>query len=164
MGARTRGGFGVLAGPLVVPRRKTTLRGRDTLRSEEDEDDEREHDRARRIWGEIRRMSSVGSGGEVEEERKVSYMSVLGENRKEEADRRRKAISERALRNRRSLGADTLRSLVPTEVDGITSGQVARGSENETMSKRPTVSKMDSLDGRGKGKENVLWSWTGWWQ
>lgn len=166
--ARTTGGC-VPGLPPVVPRRKASLRTRFARvaggRDEEDEN-EREHDRAKKIWTEIRRMSSVGSGEESDEERKASVSSRYREDRhgQSEVERRRDVIREKALRNRRSVGADTLRSLVPTETEVNTCGQEGYSGDKETTPKRVTVSNIESLNGRGKGKENMRWSWAGWWQ
>lgn len=188
-------GFGGDVGllPLVVPRRRASLRTRFAQRGglkeaaageprrgcgggggggEEGEDEseveQREHDRARKIWTEIRRMSSVGSGGggEEEKDRRASGSSTVAEEEdgvsRSEVERRREVIRERALRNRRSVGADTLKSLVPTEAGTNT---YAQAGDRETTPKRAVASsKIGSLNGRGKGKENMRWSWTGWWQ
>lgn len=162
---RTRGGGGF---PPVVPRRRASLRrgwfaetgeiggqGETGEEEEEEEEEEREHDRARKIWTEIRRMSSVGGEGE----RRVSGATAIGEKRvgRSEVERRREVIREKALRNRRSVGADTLKSLVPTEAGS--------GDRETTPKKAAPPSKVETaLNGRGKGKENMRWSWTGWWQ
>jgi hypothetical protein len=139
---------------------------------DKEDENEREHDRARKIWTEIRRMSSVGSGGSRDEDRKVSAGSTCAENRHglSHVGRRRELIREKALRNRRSVGADTLRSLVPTVADANTCGPTAHDSDKEITPKRLVASmdgmngRGDSMNGRGKGKENMRWSWTGWWQ
>lgn len=193
--AGTVRGGGYVAGPRppVVPRRKASLRQTSSVAlaegkgggEEEDGDgeDESGHDAARKIWTEIRRMSSVGSGG-GERDRKVSAAS----SGMWEVDRRREAVRERALRNRRSVGADTLRSLVPTVAEVNTNANNtcgARDTDDETTPKRlvaaPKIEgvggraetmngrakgkeNVDSMNGRGKGKENMRWSWTGWWQ
>lgn len=176
LGGRSRGGY--VREPPVVPRRKASLRTAFTQvagerkGTEKEDDNERDHDRARKIWTEIRRMSSVGSGGSGDDDRKVSTGSTWTENRHSQTvvDRRREMLREKALRNRGSVGADTLRSLVPTTVDTNTLGVTNRGGEN-VAPERPVVAKMDSTNGKGdtmngrsKEKENVRWSWTGWWQ
>ncbi|OIW32116.1 hypothetical protein CONLIGDRAFT_712510 [Coniochaeta ligniaria NRRL 30616] len=166
-----RGGYG--AGGPVVPRRKGSLRASflgqvagENGGEEGQDENEAEHDRARKIWTDIRRMSSVGSGGEGDEDRKVSAGSTYSELRhgKSDVDRRREMIRERALRNRRSVGADTLRSLVPTVAEGNSCAPLIQDGDRDMTLKRLGAAKMDSVSGRGKGKENMRWSWTGWWQ
>ncbi|KAB5532758.1 hypothetical protein GE09DRAFT_1251653 [Coniochaeta sp. 2T2.1] len=166
----TDGGGGGLQPP-VVPKRKASLRTSLAMR-EVGEEDDLENDRARKIWGEIRRMSSVGSGKSGDEgERNVSGGS-------HEVDRRREEITDKALRNRRSVGTNTLRSLVPNAPDMNAGTQGARNGENDTTPKRLAdvtaggingrsnnmSGRGDSIDSRTRGKENMRWSWTGWWQ
>jgi hypothetical protein len=170
MGARMR------AIPPVVPKRKGSLRmafvqttaGGDARVDHEDDECERQNDRAREIWTDIRRMSSVGSVGEGEEDRRVSAGSashVVSDRERNDVERRRAAIREKALRNQRSVGADTLRSLVPTLAEENVCGQGE--VDRDGAPKSAVMHRIDSLNGRGrkeKEKENLRWNWTGWWQ
>ncbi|KAB5536056.1 hypothetical protein GE09DRAFT_1226811 [Coniochaeta sp. 2T2.1] len=171
-GRKGRDGGGGGLQPPVVPKRKASLRTSLAMRHAGDEDD-RENDRAKKIWGEIRRMSSVGSGKSGED----GARNVSGGS--QEVDRRRQEIKDKALRNRRSVGADTLRSLVPNAPPDMNAGTqgMVRNGETETTPKRLADvhtggmnergnmgSRGDSINSRARGKENMRWSWTGWWQ
>lgn len=83
---------------------------------------------------------------------------------REAVERRREFLRDQALRNRRSVGADTLRSLVPTvsslSLNGSGSGggggNYAEGSDLERSSGMMRTGKAKK-DGSGR------WGWGGWW-
>ncbi|KAI6382388.1 hypothetical protein MCOR25_000686 [Pyricularia grisea] len=79
--------------------------------------------------------------------------------RKRDPDARRESLRETALRNRRSLGVDTLRSLVPSECSSNNGSQkplVPSSHQYDPRSLRGNNSK-------GKREAGGRWGWGGWW-
>lgn len=144
---------------------------------DEDEENERQNDRARKIWSQIRRMSSVGSGGESDGyERTVSSGSVrvsnasVGNGLNDETEQRRAMFRDRALMNRHSVvGGETMHSFLPPVVDrkenrpALGNGMGEKGYEKEMGVRAGAVS--NSLSSRNrKEEENTRWGWSAWWQ
>ncbi|TLD26919.1 hypothetical protein PspLS_04716 [Pyricularia sp. CBS 133598] len=79
--------------------------------------------------------------------------------RRRDPDARRESLRETALRNRRSLGVDTLRSLVPSECSSNNDSQkpfVQSSHQYDLRSLRGNNSK-------GKREAGGRWGWGGWW-
>ncbi|PQE33351.1 ubiquitin-conjugating enzyme protein [Rutstroemia sp. NJR-2017a WRK4] len=107
----------------------------------------RDMDPARKIWSQMRRSSRPGKGGHPrtsisdghyfsadEEEREVGGGSVRGGQRVSPGlmgvDDRRMAVRDVALRNKRSVGQESLRSMVPSTFSGNGGGR-GKGVEGE---------------------------------
>ncbi|OTB08117.1 hypothetical protein M426DRAFT_7922 [Hypoxylon sp. CI-4A] len=156
----------IVAAPLV-PNRQGSLK-RATLESE------RSSDPARKIWTELRQTSSgnrpafhVSKANHLpaattfaEARKKAGSVSRPGSARPEsktEVQRRRELIQETAVRNRRSIGTDSLKSLVPSV------GEMSIDSkENSGLTEPPSPPRKQEsrLDGR---KREGRWSLGNWW-
>ncbi|KAH9438702.1 hypothetical protein MCOR02_002309 [Pyricularia oryzae] len=80
--------------------------------------------------------------------------------RKRDPDARRESLRETALRNRRSLGVDTLRSLVPSECSSNNGSQkplVQNSHQHDIRSLR------GNNNNKGKREAGGRWGWGGWW-
>ncbi len=88
---------------------------------------------------------------------------------RDEILRQREAIQTQALRNQRSVGADTLRSLVPTvaemSLDGKDAeGSVAKGERGERLRLGNVGGVLWDGGGAIRGKKEAgRWGWNGWW-
>ncbi|KAI0022684.1 hypothetical protein F4780DRAFT_162040 [Xylariomycetidae sp. FL0641] len=147
--------------PLVqVPQRRASLQ-----RSSSPE--EPGSDPARKIWTEMRRTSSGARPsfhvGKVNRSPAattyaVSHQESRAELRdtKAKVERQRALIRDTALRNKRSIGADSLKSLVPSMEDmSIGEKDRSQGHISGNATKRPDT----HFDGR---KRDGRWS-LGWW-
>lgn len=117
------------APPVRVPRRQASL-GNKILASDHNSnnggDDDDATDPARKIWTEMRRTSSgrpPSSSLHVSRVRRMpagpdpvtpEKAATASSGPNNEVERRRQQIRDMALRNKRSIGADSLRSLVPS--------------------------------------------------
>ncbi|KAI0489990.1 hypothetical protein F4859DRAFT_523782 [Xylaria cf. heliscus] len=124
-------------------------------------------DPARRIWMEMRRRASR-SGPNIRtlnaENSPTTAMRTLAERAstttssmrmKSEVDRRRELIRDVALRNKRSIGAESLKSLVPSMMDPEMASKEAWGDSSSRTSNKENVPPERRKQGR--------WSLTGWW-
>jgi hypothetical protein len=143
------------APPLRVPRRQASLSK--PLPGQDD-------DPARKIWTQIRRTSSNNRPGYVVSRVNRVPASVTDSSlpkagkasSRKGVDRQREIIREMAIQNQRSLGTESLRSLVPSPVytedlgsNGIQETTLPTGSGDELQSSR------NRRDGR--------WSLGNWW-
>ncbi|RYO95529.1 hypothetical protein DL764_007689 [Monosporascus ibericus] len=111
--------------PVSVPQRKASLGKQQQQQSTPDD----AMDPARKIWTEMRRKTSgrVTASLRVSKDRRLPPLSADLEPgprvemaslySQAEVERRRQQIRDMALRNKRSIGADSLRSLVPSLVE-----------------------------------------------
>ncbi|KAI1386367.1 uncharacterized protein F4822DRAFT_314167 [Hypoxylon trugodes] len=131
-------------------------------------------DPARKIWTELRRTSS-GQRPAFHVTSKANripaattFVDAPSPESKTDVQRRREEIRDTATRNRRSIGADSLKSLVPSVAEGI------EGKENRQRNKvDETPSPLERQDvsfeaqghrhGQGRKREG-RWSLGGWWQ
>lgn len=74
---------------------------------------------------------------------------------KSDVDRRRELIRDVALRNKRSIGADSLKSLVPSMMNLDISGREAWGGPSSSTFNKENVPPERRKEGR--------WSLAGWW-
>lgn len=168
---------------LMIPKRKGSLRR--CLRSPAgvqdphniiDEETERQNDRAKKIWSQIRRMSSVGgdNGDSDEGDRTVSPgpMRVSTSDLRDETEQQRKRtrLRERALANRHSMGGEVLRDFVPpprdTKENRPTTG-MAGGTEQgyeKQMGMRAGVAVTSLSSRERRDRANNRWWGSDWWQ
>ncbi|ORY63166.1 uncharacterized protein BCR38DRAFT_410123 [Pseudomassariella vexata] len=141
------------APPLIVPRRKTSLRKAST-------DLGTDMDPARKIWTQMRRTSSGSRPAYfVSRVNRIpgsstdsSMLSPQRTDLKSDVERQRDLIREMALHNKRSIGADSLRSLVPSPVDlGLDDKRETTNSEES-----------NSMASNGNKREG-RWSLNQWW-
>ncbi|KAI1083502.1 hypothetical protein F5B20DRAFT_407936 [Whalleya microplaca] len=119
-------------------------------------------DPARKIWTEMRRTSTsnrpafhVSRADRLPAE--TSLPSVTASpNPKTEVERRRELIRDTAVRNKRSIGADSLKSLVPSMVNMNLNGKEENIRPQTALGRRP-----DSPFG-GRRREG-RWSIGSWW-
>ncbi|KAI0100599.1 hypothetical protein GGR51DRAFT_563933 [Nemania sp. FL0031] len=122
-------------------------------------------DPARKIWTEMRRRSSRNRSN-VENAPVAAAWDILGRvsanmgsfsslRLKSDVDRRREVIRDVALRNKRSIGADSLKSLVPSMMNLDISSKGTSGSLSSNASNKENV----PPEGRKEGR----WSIAGWW-
>ncbi|KAI1275337.1 hypothetical protein F5Y07DRAFT_181733 [Xylaria sp. FL0933] len=128
---------------------------------------EQGEDPARKIWTEMRRRISQGRPNM--QRRNSNNMSAVatptipgrssintGSMRmKSDVDRRREMIRDVALRNKRSIGADSLKSLVPSMMNLDISGNEIWDDWSSNTSNKENVPPERRRDAR--------WSITGWW-
>ncbi|RYP79063.1 hypothetical protein DL771_000041 [Monosporascus sp. 5C6A] len=144
--------------PVRVPQRKASLR-----KPQQSPPDDTT-DPARKIWTEMRRKSSGGVAASlrISKARRLPALSADLEPgpragmpplySQAEVERRRQQIRDMALRNKRSIGADSLRSLVPSlaefhlDSNGVPE-DVTRGQETHSVGRKS--------EGR--------WNIGGWW-
>ncbi|KAK5634541.1 hypothetical protein RRF57_010254 [Xylaria bambusicola] len=126
-----------------------------------------EEDPARKIWIEMRRKTSrsrknpqTSTADEMAAKetppipgRTSIYAGSL--KFKSDVDRRRQMIRDVALRNKRSIGADSLKSLVPSLMNLDISGGEPWGDSSSTTSNKENVPPERRKEGR--------WSIAGWW-
>ncbi|TLS27803.1 hypothetical protein PpBr36_00997 [Pyricularia pennisetigena] len=79
--------------------------------------------------------------------------------RKRDPDARRESLRETALRNRRSLGVDTLRSLVPSECGSNNDSQKLLVQDSYQYDPRS----LRGNNSKGKREAGGRWGWGGWW-
>ena len=123
---------------------------------------ERSLDPARKIWAEMRRASSSSKSYQKQSpsvcgERAGPLSSCLGVSSspgRGEVNKRRQTLRETALRNQRSIGADTLRSLVPT---------MAESSIDEKHVHKRRIEKENKAIGTKTRKDSGRWPWASWW-
>ncbi|KAI3331505.1 hypothetical protein HD806DRAFT_518522 [Xylariaceae sp. AK1471] len=141
-----------------VPRRQATPQS-----SSPDQEDP-----ARKIWTQMRRRSSRG-GSTVRASRDESLsataspLSFTGKastitgpmKMRSDVDRRRELIRNAALRNKRSIGADSLKSLVPSMMDLDITGKDTWGKSSTASSNKENVPPEHKKEGR--------WSLAGLW-
>ncbi|KAI0871655.1 hypothetical protein GGS24DRAFT_470416 [Hypoxylon argillaceum] len=124
-----------------------------------------DEDPARKIWTEMRRRSSR-SRPSAENPPTTTAMSIFGRisantgslsslRMRSEVDRRREVIRDVALRNKRSIGADSLKSLVPSMMNLDVSSKESWGDESSNTSNKENVPPERRKEGR--------WSIAGWW-
>lgn len=119
-------------------------------------------DPARKIWAEMRRTSSSTKSYQgpspstcrTSTDTVSSCLGILSIQGREEVDRRRQTLRETALRNQRSIGAETLRSLVPTIPDL---------SINEKPVYGRRVEKENKAIGTKGRNDSGRWPWASWW-
>ncbi|KAI1365481.1 hypothetical protein F5Y08DRAFT_174041 [Xylaria arbuscula] len=126
-----------------------------------------EEDPARKIWTEMRRKTSRSGRntltGSVNNLSLPATPMIPGRTSfdtgslrvKTDVDRRRELIRDVALRNKRSIGADSLKSLVPSMMNLDISGKEAWGDSSSTTSNKENVPPERRKEGR--------WSLAGWW-
>ncbi|KAI0509339.1 hypothetical protein F5B22DRAFT_361154 [Xylaria bambusicola] len=125
-----------------------------------------EEDPARKIWTEMRRKTSrskttqIGNANETTTKEAPPFLGrasiYTGSLRlKSDVDRRRQMIRDVALRNKRSIGADSLKSLVPSLMNLDIGGKEAWGDSSSTTSNKENVPPERRKEGR--------WSIAGWW-
>lgn len=126
-----------------------------------------EEDPARKIWTEMRRKTSRGreNTGTGSVNNLTTRMMRTSPERtsfdtgslriKTDVDRRRELIRDAALRNKRSIGADSLKSLVPSLMNLDISGKEAWGDSSSATSNKENVPPERRKEGR--------WSLAGWW-
>ncbi|KLU86184.1 hypothetical protein MAPG_05201 [Magnaporthiopsis poae ATCC 64411] len=91
--------------------------------------------------------------------------NITSSSRGRETERRREALLETAVRNRRSLGIDTLRSLVPSETDGTLGGGADFGArrQQQQQQQQPQRDVVRRGSGKVKRESGGRWGWAGWW-
>lgn len=133
-------------------------------------------DPARKIWTEMRRTSSGRDPPSIHmhklrnlpASRSTALEPVTSPKAaaavppfQSEVERRRQQIKDTALRNKRSIGADSLRSLVPSlanfHLDG--SGEVGSGTIREQQDETETEMETYPAQQRSEGR----WSFGSWW-
>ncbi|KAI0457613.1 hypothetical protein F5B21DRAFT_512612 [Xylaria acuta] len=124
-------------------------------------------DPARRIWTELRRRASHSrpnmratnaenlSAAAVRNTTGRASTAANSMGMKSEVDRRRELIRDVALRNKRSIGADSLKSLVPSMMNLEMSSKEAWGDSSCNSSNKENVPPERRKEGR--------WSLAGWW-
>ncbi|KAI1133119.1 hypothetical protein F5Y10DRAFT_129765 [Nemania abortiva] len=122
-------------------------------------------DPARKIWTEMRRRTSRNRPN-VDNTPAAATLGIFGRapintgslsslRMKSDVDRRREQIRDVALRNKRSIGADSLKSLVPSMMNLDISSKEAWGSPSSNTSNKENVPPERRKEGR--------WSIAGWW-
>ncbi|KAI1633410.1 hypothetical protein F4809DRAFT_28594 [Biscogniauxia mediterranea] len=193
-----------------VPRRQASLQKQSSLAISHDEDPD--IDPARKIWTEMRRTSSgvdrpafhvskadrspASTTKSVASQHKAATVTSATttipfdcEPRATEAERRRDRICDTAVRNRRSMGTDGLKGLVPSLSLSMTSANTAssrrndrekgRTEENDPFDDVPPVlppqrgtdvcgkreerPQQQLLEGVRKRGDGGRWSLGGWW-
>ncbi|KAI0014368.1 hypothetical protein F4779DRAFT_612663 [Xylariaceae sp. FL0662B] len=135
-----------------VPQRQASLKRPST---------EKVVDPARKIWTEMRQTSTsnrpafhVSRADRIPAETSLPSVTV-NPNSKTEVERRRELIRDTAVRNKRSIGADSLKSLVPSMVD------MNLNVKEENIRPHTALRRPDSpLNGR---KREGRWSIGSWW-
>ncbi|KAI1470734.1 uncharacterized protein F4812DRAFT_456746 [Daldinia caldariorum] len=133
---------------------------------------ERISDPARKIWTELRRTSSGNRPAfHVSKANRLPAATTFVEAPNSEAiirpgstrpesrsdvQRQREMIRETAVRNRRSIGADSLKSLVPSVVD------TDPGSRDDGATGSPSTTGKQEVQ-TDKRKRDGRWSLGGWW-
>ncbi|KAI0914935.1 hypothetical protein F4823DRAFT_1971 [Ustulina deusta] len=124
-------------------------------------------DPARKIWTEMRRRTSrsrpnmrTGNAGSLSATATPTVSGRASINTgsmkiKSDVDRRRELIRDVALRNKRSIGADSLKSLVPSMMNLDISGREAWGGPSSSTFNKENVPPERRKEGR--------WSLAGWW-
>ncbi|KAI0866350.1 hypothetical protein F4860DRAFT_136513 [Xylaria cubensis] len=124
-------------------------------------------DPARRIWTEMRRKAShsrpsipttnIGNSSAATERPLTGRLSTTTSPTKvkSEVDRRRETIRDVALRNKRSIGAESLKSLVPSMMNLEMSSKEAWGDSSSNTSNKENIPPERRKEGR--------WSFAGWW-
>ncbi|KAI0899705.1 hypothetical protein F4806DRAFT_505898 [Annulohypoxylon nitens] len=134
---------------------------------------EKTPDPARKIWTELRRTSSGNRPAfHVSKANRLPAATTFVDapnpdstsrpestrpESKSEVLRQRELIRETAVRNRRSIGADSLKSLVPSVV-----GSTPEGKENSVSPGSPSPSSGRGLHFDGRKREG-RWSLGSWW-
>ncbi|KAI1418790.1 hypothetical protein F5Y12DRAFT_456751 [Xylaria sp. FL1777] len=128
---------------------------------------EQGEDPARKIWTEIRSRTSRGrpnmhtrNAGNLSTTATPTIAGRASINAgsmkiRSDVDRRRELIRDVALRNQRSIGADSLKSLVPSMMNLNISGKEAWGDSSSSTFNKENVPPERRKEGR--------WSLTGWW-
>ncbi|KAI8633322.1 hypothetical protein F5Y19DRAFT_462383 [Xylariaceae sp. FL1651] len=126
---------------------------------------DQEEDPARKIWTEMRRKSSRNRPAlrtsKADGLPKVLTISQKASNSagsinsKSDVERRREVIRDIALRNKRSIGADSLKSLVPSMM-GLDIGGKENSEDSSDFSNKENVPPERRREGR--------WSIGGWWR
>ncbi|RKU46813.1 hypothetical protein DL546_007586 [Coniochaeta pulveracea] len=160
--------------PPKIPRRKGSLRRGFRLPAvtvptqENEEETERQNDRARKIWSQIRRMSSVGGDENDGDERTVSTGSVrrsiidISDENAGQTERHPKFPRDRSQANRDSIVGEMLRDMPTTTLDMkenrpvASSGTGVKGYGMEMGMRMRGGALSNTLNGR--------WGWSGWWQ
>jgi hypothetical protein len=127
-----------------------------------------QEDPARKIWTQMRRSSSrcgstVGASRNESLSTAVSPLIITDKastitgplKMRSDVDRRRELIRDAALRNQRSIGADSLKSLVPSMTDLDIIGENTRGKTYNTSNNKENVTPERKKEGR--------WSLVGLW-
>ncbi|KAI8944930.1 hypothetical protein F4801DRAFT_159494 [Xylaria longipes] len=124
-------------------------------------------DPARKIWTEMRRRVSHNrpnrSAANAENSPAAAARTMTGTTStiassmrmKSEVDHRRELIRDVALRNKRSIGAESLKSLVPSMMNLEMSSKEAWGDSSSNTSNKENVPPERRKEGR--------WSLAGWW-
>ncbi|TGJ82984.1 hypothetical protein E0Z10_g5756 [Xylaria hypoxylon] len=124
-------------------------------------------DPARKIWTEMRRRTSRGRQNirtrNTEDLSAVSALSISERapintglmRMKSDVEHRRELIRDVALRNKRSIGADSLKSLVPSMMNLDICGKEAWGDSSSNTFNKENVPPERRKEGR--------WSLAGWW-
>ncbi|KAI0132522.1 hypothetical protein BJ170DRAFT_251449 [Xylariales sp. AK1849] len=145
------------APPLRVPRRLASLG--------QNSSEQQGPDPARKIWTEMRRTSTsdcpayyVSRVNRVPASSTESFLSSPGRSNAKAVERQRQMVREMALRHQRSIGPESLRSLVPSpEAEGLN----LDGGKKETPS---TAKGVDDNELRiSKGRRDGRWSLGDWW-
>ncbi|KAI0803970.1 hypothetical protein GGR55DRAFT_339757 [Xylaria sp. FL0064] len=128
---------------------------------------EQGEDPARKIWTEMRRRISQGRPNvhsrNADNMPAVATPTILGRSSintgslkmKSDVDRRREMIRDVALRNKRSIGADSLKSLVPSLMNLDISGKEVRDDSSPNTSNKENIPP--------EHRREVRWSLAGWW-
>ncbi|KAI0553451.1 hypothetical protein F4679DRAFT_472259 [Xylaria curta] len=128
---------------------------------------EQEDDPARRIWANMRRRASRShptihatntgnlSAAAVRTMTGMLSTTTSPMKMKSEVDRRREMIRDIALRNQRSIGAESLKSLVPSMMNLEMSSKEAWGDPSSNTSNKENIPPERRKEGR--------WSFAGWW-
>lgn len=122
-------------------------------------------DPARKIWTEMRRRTSGGRqnaeglpAAPTIPERTSAYPGSL--RMRSNVDRQRDLLRDMALRNKRSIGADSLKSLVPSMASLDVSDKESWGGSSASASSATSHNKENvAPDRRREGR----WSIAGWW-
>ncbi|KAI2782019.1 hypothetical protein F4815DRAFT_443935 [Daldinia loculata] len=146
-----------------IPRRQTSLKRLSP---------ERISDPARKIWTELRRTSSGNRPAfHVSKANRLPAATTFAEapnsnatirpgstrpESRSEVQRQREMIRETAVRNRRSIGADSLKSLVPSVID------TDPGSRDDSTLSSPSPPDKQEVH-CDKRKREGRWSLGGWW-
>lgn len=122
-------------------------------------------DPARKIWTEMRRRTSRGRqnaegfpAAPTIPERTAAYTGSL--RMRSDVDRQREVLRDMALRNKRSIGADSLKSLVPSMASLDVSDKEAWGDSSSASSSATSHNKENVAPDR---RRDGRWSIAGWW-
>ncbi|KAI1190452.1 hypothetical protein F5B17DRAFT_73684 [Nemania serpens] len=125
-------------------------------------------DPARKIWTEMRRRTSRGrqnAGGlpaaPTMPERTAAYPGSL--RMRSDVDRQRDILRDMALRNKRSIGADSLKSLVPSMASLDVSDKEAWGDSSSASASASSATSHNKENVAPDRRREGRWSIAGWW-